>query len=617
MIIPNPDLVNSCRVCRSPNQDGDYECLYQKTNKREELPQLSEAGILYENLLNISLNNCAIYPQFLCNSCDLQMKLFKKLKDKAYKTWEYLQNIYDVQQDFNVKEINEQETLDILQEFEEEQKQQENASLTNGNLDINETGVYQEYATNEYEVNDGDKEEYNTKEYEATDEYEEKESETYKQDKISIKKPQTLQQQENNNDGNITNIDATPYCDVNSLMEEHFNTSHKLELEPKITELKFHYTTIEVPENDNNSQVTPQIRLDLEPVIDKNDYVTEIYELLEEDGVSDNTMENKEHNMEYELQYADNKTETSSIITDVEYIIEEAIDEENNEDEIRETVGNKLEIENVVKKRKLNNDGRKKRTSTPQMTNSISRKRIYNCEICQVEFNNLQEHKKHRTEVHNEKFPCGICGKELKTLTSLYLHKKIHSEEPEHQCEICQKTFNQKAHYQYHMKLHNNERNFKCTECEKAFITKTDLKIHQRSHTGQRPYVCNICNKDYLMMEHLKAHLLTHTEQEFQCDICKHKFATHKTLRQHVKTIHEDDPRFKCHFCGKPFRRKHHLQYHLKLHQRNVKLLDESFILLPNDNGEEAEVEDPDDLPESDIIVDSGFIALNDDVDVM
>lgn len=54
MLIVNPDLINSCRVCRSPNQDGDYECLYQKIKHEEAVPQLSEAGKLYENLLDVS-----------------------------------------------------------------------------------------------------------------------------------------------------------------------------------------------------------------------------------------------------------------------------------------------------------------------------------------------------------------------------------------------------------------------------------------------------------------------------------------------------------------------------------------------------------------------------------
>lgn len=66
MLISNPDLINSCRVCRSPNQDGDYECLYQTPIAHEESPMLTEAGILYENLLDVRFSHdfmdmCLIY----------------------------------------------------------------------------------------------------------------------------------------------------------------------------------------------------------------------------------------------------------------------------------------------------------------------------------------------------------------------------------------------------------------------------------------------------------------------------------------------------------------------------------------------------------------------------
>lgn len=58
MLLTNPNLLNSCRVCRSPNQDGDHVSLYKNFNKTEETkPELSEAGVLYENLLDVRINS--------------------------------------------------------------------------------------------------------------------------------------------------------------------------------------------------------------------------------------------------------------------------------------------------------------------------------------------------------------------------------------------------------------------------------------------------------------------------------------------------------------------------------------------------------------------------------
>lgn len=57
MLLTNSNLLNSCRVCRSPNQDGDHVCLYKNFGKTEHTqPELSEAGALYENLLNVRIN---------------------------------------------------------------------------------------------------------------------------------------------------------------------------------------------------------------------------------------------------------------------------------------------------------------------------------------------------------------------------------------------------------------------------------------------------------------------------------------------------------------------------------------------------------------------------------
>ncbi|XP_037827216.1 zinc finger protein 583-like [Lucilia sericata] len=588
MLITNPDLINSCRVCRSPNQDGDYECLYQNSGQHEDGLQLSEAGLLYENLLDISLTKGDAYPQFLCNSCDLQMKLFKKLKDKAYKTLEYLQNLYEEQLNSN-KLKTEQKDEEMPQDNGQEpvESAEEYSSLANEYVKI--TSEYQENAREDYAL-------ITANEYEKTsieefpdnvvNEYQETSSLEYPANQSSDYQESVNSEYPNNenefhylgeNSQQQTEIDQETPLNIQTLAEQL-----KLDIEqPTITDIKYRFSAEEITENPNSSQETiPQIRLDLEPIIDKTDYVTEIYELLDDESKQETLNESNGNTVEYDIYTEEKPEETSSVYSDVEYVIEEEMCDDEGE-----SLENVIELKGTNRgERKLNNTNRRK-----------------NAERVEPKY-------------HDNKYPCSICARELKSLPSLHQHMKIHNEQPAYQCNICQKTFNQKAHYLYHMNRHNNIRNFKCTECDKTFIAKTDLKVHMRTHTGDRPYVCNICGKDYLMMEHLKTHLLTHTEQYFQCDICNHKFATHKTLRMHVRTIHEDEPRFKCSFCSKPFRRKHHLEYHLKLHQKNVKFLDSHYEMVDVDDPDAVINTDTDynadELVDQELVDDPGFIAL-------
>lgn len=56
------EVVNSCRVCRSPNQDGDYECLYvvqvieESGVMQSHAWQLTNTGKLYEEMLGVEVN---------------------------------------------------------------------------------------------------------------------------------------------------------------------------------------------------------------------------------------------------------------------------------------------------------------------------------------------------------------------------------------------------------------------------------------------------------------------------------------------------------------------------------------------------------------------------------
>ena len=481
------------------------------------------------------------YPQFLCNSCDLQMKLFKKLKDKAYKTLRYLQQLYgeetpDGKASIPIEAMEEVDLNDLLQERE-----------------INGTEPNEQHLLVETHLNDTEGEHENESHCDEREDY--TQSVTSEVEEVGNQYKEENYHYSGKNRVEICAIvKEEEFEQVSELMTEEQTTHQEpmtasSQCSEETSETETLTAEFKMPVEDNTNTLTEDklanitLELNTNSAIDNNDYVTEIY-------VTDN--ENGENLEEYDIY-----EETNLVFNGVEYVLEETAEDVLIEQEEEVPKDAELKVLKAPKRRKTNNSNRIKNTKE----NTINtKKREYKCGPCQLDLKTMQAFRSHRIEVHAKKYPCSVCSKELKSLAALHTHMKLHSDRKAFQCEICAKSFNQKAHYQYHMNRHNNVRNFKCTICEKGFLSKADLNVHMRFHTGQRPYVCDICGKDYLMMEHLKAHAIIHSQEYFQCDICQHKFATHKTLRMHIKTIHEDEPRFKCNFCEKAFRRKHHLE---------------------------------------------------------
>lgn len=389
------------------------------------------------------------YPQFLCNSCDLQMKLFKKLKDKAYKTLEYLQNLYE-DQISNVKEDDKQEELQTLAAVEQEDVQKceynELDTLETEEYDILENRYqenvpreYQENVPSEYQENlDNEYQDNLANEYQENiaNEYPENLANGYQADKAEeYDESQTNEDQESINNEYPANVSEeylemklttlnshmdeqiqqeSLYTQENSHTEEEIqqeslytqeDSNHtiataiedsqesainivslrnqfKVEINPTITDLKYRFSTEENTENSN--EIIPQIRLDLEPVIDKSDYVTEIYELLEDENKVENYTEQNENVVEYDIYTEENAHSSSTEFSDIEYVIEEEMcDMQDVENKVEEKKSN------PVKKRRPNASKRRKIVGA-------TKRREYKCEPCQLEFKNLQEQKVHR-----------------------------------------------------------------------------------------------------------------------------------------------------------------------------------------------------------------------------
>lgn len=101
---------------------------------------------------------------------------------------------------------------------------------------------------------------------------------------------------------------------------------------------------------------------------------------------------------------------------------------------------------------------------------------------------------------------CEICGKVLSSLSSYYVHMKVHSGNKPYACTFCEATFCRKPYLEVHMRTHTGERPFVCGTCNKRFSQKSSLNTHKRVHTGERPYSCDICQKTFAVKSYVTAH---------------------------------------------------------------------------------------------------------------
>ena len=94
------------------------------------------------------------------------------------------------------------------------------------------------------------------------------------------------------------------------------------------------------------------------------------------------------------------------------------------------------------------------------------------CKICKAPLRGAPAViRKHMLNVHGAKYmyECNVCDQEFEALYELNAHKKSHTQS--FQCTICGKIFGHKRNYIQHMKRHSGTPTYKCDECGDMFVT--------------------------------------------------------------------------------------------------------------------------------------------------
>lgn len=197
-------------------------------------------------------------------------------------------------------------------------------------------------------------------------------------------------------------------------------------------------------------------------------------------------------------------------------------------------------------------------------------------------------------EFPNKTFECYRCKEKFPSSWKTSVHLRQHYAEEKFKCNICGVRFVMYEDYNRHLCQGSS---IACSYCNESFDTTIALLNHlEETHDKKTLFKCEKCAQ-FLPMELLKQiHMLQHIEVEsddtkpFGCNVCKKRFATRLSLRNH-KEIHSEEKRklneqklfsiklliffllslvFLCFECGKSFKTSSSLHTHRICHNEKT-----------------------------------------------
>lgn len=212
----------------------------------------------------------------------------------------------------------------------------------------------------------------------------------------------------------------------------------------------------------------------------------------------------------------------------------------------------------------------------------------------------LQEHVE-KFNVHGHKFSltCDICFKEFKVKAKLTEHKKLkHSDMGvSHICDVCGRSYPSLSSFKNHIIIHLPKSNI-CKYCQQSFPTVYALKAHVKTHLNLHDrYCCNYCGKCYKRKSGVKFHIIeyhTSKQETFKCQYCDKMF-NRKEYRRNHEFLHTGHKPYHCQKCPLSFTNWGNCNKHM-IRRHGVTLAKTRRTtagrLRVNENGQVVEVKD-------------------------
>ena len=137
-------------------------------------------------------------------------------------------------------------------------------------------------------------------------------------------------------------------------------------------------------------------------------------------------------------------------------------------------------------------------------------KKNFSCYICQREYFTRSGLNHHLKQVHgSEKLvKCSKCDFIGKTRYDVETHHKIDHSESSLKCDLCNQQFQNKQELKKHtVDNHCGNRPFVCTVCSHRSKSQSKLNVHMRQHSLTKVHNCEHCGQKFAFKNSLTKHL--------------------------------------------------------------------------------------------------------------
>ncbi|VVD05371.1 unnamed protein product [Leptidea sinapis] len=237
------------------------------------------------------------------------------------------------------------------------------------------------------------------------------------------------------------------------------------------------------------------------------------------------------------------------------------------------------------------------------------------CKLCAQRYTELDEMRKHLTEVHGKEFntagnglmaynltpndgllSCHKCSKMFNSFFLLNRHMNVHfsvvcetcglgfishqrltnhrvvHQDGVHKCGKCDQVFSTKLKLRYHVFKKHDMTNLKrvkplkCPHCLERFAEHYRKMTHLREvHGITFTFDCQLCKAILPTRRALTEHTTKHHTQKIQCDVCRKCFGTKSLLTMHMRG-HTGERNFSCSVCQKAYMHERTLRQHMRVH---------------------------------------------------